>query len=145
MAFSLTKVQCYGIEAEEPVNKRYGQRMILNITAANTDIDLDLGDYSGTFWTATGASAVGSVALKAIKQIQTLAASLNTIGGDAIRGRFQVATATNAGEYSVAMDTTNTHLPNILFDSGDAPTSYVVVLDWVLLEAQEPIEVDAAA
>lgn len=145
MAFALTKVQCYGVEAEEPVNKRYTQRMILTITAANTDIDLDVGDFAGTFWGAADATATGLVGLAAIQQISLAAEALHAIGGEAIRSRFQVATAANAGEYSVSMDSTNTHVPNILFDSGDAPTSYVLVLDWVLKAGMVPVEVYAAA
>lgn len=145
MAFSLTDVQVYGVEAEEAVNKRYTQRMILTIAAANTDIDLDIGDYSGTFWTAVGGTEPGVTALLAVKQIQTIAQTLHAIGGDAIRGKIQVASASNAGEYSVAMNSTNTHLPDILFDSGDAPTAYTIVLDWIVKAGQAPVEVYKAA
>lgn len=143
MAFALSSVQVYGIEAEEALNNRYSQRMILHITAANTDIDLDLGDYSGTFWTAVGGTSPGSVALLAIKQIQELADGLLAIGGNPIRGKIQVASAANAGEYSVAMNGTNDNLPDILFDSGDAPTDYFLILDWILKPQQVPVEVAA--
>ncbi len=70
MAFALTDFQSYGIEAEEAVNKRYKQVAIFSITALNTDVDLDIGDYSGTFWTAVSGSEPGTTALKAIKDIQ---------------------------------------------------------------------------
>lgn len=145
MAFALTRVQAYGLEAEEPVNKRYTQRMILSITAANTDVDLDLGDYAGTFWSTVGGSEPGDTALQAIKDVQTRALSLVNIGGDAILNKLRVATATSAGEWSADMNGTNTHLPDIAFVSGDAPTSYVVVLDWVLKAGEVPVEVDAYA
>lgn len=143
MAFALVSAQAYGVEAEEPLNERYKQVLILQITAANTDIDLDLGDYAGTFWGTVDGSEPGDTALKAIKDIQTRAATLVTIGGNAIRGKFQVATATNAGEYSVSMNGTNTNLPDILWDSGDAPTAYYIVLEWVLKPGQVPVAVSA--
>lgn len=86
MTFALTKVQCYGQEAEEPVNKRYRQFMMLNITAANTDVDLDLGDNQtgslGTFWTAVSGTAPGAGALTAIQDIVTRAESFASWGGN---------------------------------------------------------------
>lgn len=84
MTFALTEFQSYGIEAEEAVNKRYKQVAILTITAANTDVDLDIGDYSGTFWTAVSGSEPGTTALQAIKDIQTRALSFVGLGGSSL-------------------------------------------------------------
>lgn len=88
MAFSLTKFRSYGIEADEALNKRNKQLAVFNITAFGTDIDLDIGDYTGTFWTAVGASKPG--ALKAIKGIQPIADSFLGIRGSSIAGLTQV-------------------------------------------------------
>ncbi len=86
MTFAITKVQCYGIEAEEALNKRYRQYMILTITAANTDTDLDLGDNQtgslGTFWTAAGSGTPGAGALLAIQDIVTRAQYFDGFGGN---------------------------------------------------------------
>lgn len=86
MAFAVTKVQAYGIEAEEALNKRYRQYMILTITAANTDVDLDLGDNQsgslGTFWTAVTGTDTGAGALLAIQDIVTRAESFDSFGGN---------------------------------------------------------------
>lgn len=86
MTFAVTKVQAYGIEAEEALNKRYRQYMILTITAANTDVDLDLGDNQsgslGTFWTAADDSATGAGALLAIQDIVTRAEYFDSFGGN---------------------------------------------------------------
>ncbi len=86
MTFVVTKVQAYGIEAEEPINKRYRQYLILNVTAANTDVDLDLGDNQtgslGTFWTAADDTTVGAQALFTIQDIVTRAESFDSFGGD---------------------------------------------------------------
>lgn len=74
MTFSLQKVQVYGIEVSEPIFKRYQQYMALTIAAANTDTALDIGNLSGTFWTAALADAtygtsVATPALQALKDI----------------------------------------------------------------------------
>lgn len=230
MAFALTKVRAYGVESEEPVNKRYLQRLILNITGANTDTDLDIGDYSGTFWTAVGATSPGAEALKVLKNIAvkaeqclnvfgedfmtrqkidgtstriysylsdasaggaaaeaytvtgllatdevisvdqevdgagaavgiiswgTLVADGLTVTYDADPGanakvrvtvkRTETASTPDAGQYGLAMDGTNARLPNITWNSGSAPTSYVVVIDWVLKDGEEPNELLASA
>lgn len=232
MTFALTKIRAYGIEAEEAVSKRYKQTLILNITGANTDVDLDIGDYSGTFWTAVGGTEPGITALKAVKDIQVAADSYLGLGATSMAGLVQAdasqpvistlnssastggavgetltvtgllttdtilgvsqyvvganasalsgwggangvcsvndqlpvtftvnpgagakvrvvisrtSTAVAAGTYQVAMDSTNTQLPNILFVSGNAPTSYVLQLQWILKDQQMPIQAVATA
>lgn len=89
MTFAVTAVKAYGIEAEEAVTKRYKQVYILSITAANTDVTLDLGTYAGTFWTAAGGSTPGALALLALKDIQTKAKSFFKGGSTSIAGKAQ--------------------------------------------------------
>lgn len=94
MTFALTKVRAYGIEAEEVVNKRYLQHLILNITAANTDTALDLGSYTagslGTFWDAVDATATGLVGLQAIRDIATRADAFIGIAGTGLNGKTEL-------------------------------------------------------
>ncbi len=79
MTIALTSVKAYGIEAEEAVNKRYKQVLILGITAANTDVAIDLGNAVsgslGTFWTAVGGTEPGVTALAAVRDINMRASS----------------------------------------------------------------------
>lgn len=86
MAFVLSKVQAYGIESEEPLNKRYRQYMYLTIAADNTDTDLNIGDNQtgslGTFWNAVDATATGAQALTAIQDIVTRAEYFDSLGGN---------------------------------------------------------------
>lgn len=86
MAFAVTKVEAYGIEAEEAVNKRYRQFLTLTITGLNTDIAMDLGSHVsgslGTLWTAAGGSATGAVALQAIRDIATRASFYSGVGSE---------------------------------------------------------------
>lgn len=229
MAFAITSVQCYGQEAEEPLNKRYRQFMMLNITAANTDVDLDLGDNQtgslGTFWDAVDGTTIGAGALQAIQDIVLRAQAFATLGGNFLdRAQVDPSDATittyDSGASSggsatesltfTGMDSTDTILaltpktaganaaairafgspgsnslsvtftadpganavvralvkkaaattspaagtytityanktPNILFASGDAPTSYQVSLEWVLQPQTAPVEYYATA
>lgn len=227
MAFAITKVQCYGIEAEEPVNKRYRQYMVLNLTAANTDVDLDLGDNQtgslGTFWDAVDGTTIGANALLAIQDIVTRAESFDSFGGNFLDraqadSSFGAITVTNSSAstggsasetltltgaatgdtvlsaYLVAGPTGTVTLqraassiatadafpvvftgdpgttavarvvlqrasgssgavaagtyavsyanktPNILFSSGDAPTTYEIILKWILAPQVAPVE-----
>ncbi len=226
MTFALTKAEVYGIEAEEAVNIRYQQKYILTITAANTDVALDLGNYTGTFWTAVGGTAPGISALKALKDIQVKAETFTGVGSSALGGKAQAdssapliqtlnsaassggavgetltvtgllttdtllgvtqyvvggnasalsgwggatgvcsvadqlpvtftvnpgagakvrvlfsrtSTAVVAGTYQITMNATNTQIPDILFASGDAPTSYVIELSWALKPQEVPV------
>jgi len=133
MAFAITKVDAYGFEIEEPVNKRYHQYMFLTLTAAATDVDLDLGDYIagslGTFWNAVDATDIGLNALATIRDIGSkaefaLEPQLLQAGAAYAKGA-----AAAAGVYTVAIANI---APNITFDTADAPTAYTVCLSWKL-------------
>lgn len=230
MTFALTKVTAYGVEASEPLQKRFKQTLILEGTAANTNVAYDFGTYAGTYWTAVGSTAPGISALKAIKDIQIKAKSFIGASGVGLAGRIQSsATSTRvlaltsaaygggsatptltvtgllttdtilgatqilknqnslpliaaastcavadayivaysadpgttgtvrviftrsaantvlANQYQLAMDATNTLLPNILFLSTDAPTTYKIALEWYLNDNETPEELYATA
>ncbi len=92
MTLALTAYQAYGIYRDEPLTKKPAfQFLRLQGTGANTDATYDFGNYSGTFWTAVGATQPGADALYAIKDIQTRAQEyLNLIGGLGINGKSQI-------------------------------------------------------
>jgi hypothetical protein len=54
MAFALVagSVKAFGTEVSEPLTKRFVQIFQLSFTALAADVALDLGNLSGTFWTA---------------------------------------------------------------------------------------------
>lgn len=47
------------------------------------------------------------------------------------------------GQYSVALDATNTKLPDLVFASGDAPTTAYLVFEWELTNAGLIVEVQS--
>jgi hypothetical protein len=91
VTFALTRIECYGVEHDEAVQKRFIQRAVLTITAANTDVDLDLGDLTspGTFWAAADATATGLAGLAAFRAIAVAARSFVRVGGTGIADKAQ--------------------------------------------------------
>lgn len=89
MTFALTKVEWYGIEIDEPLTKRFHQRLVLQMTAANTDVDFDLGDYtSGTFWTAIGTSTnAAKLLLAGLRKMQAEAITFVNASGTGLLGK----------------------------------------------------------
>ena len=229
MTFALTKFQAYGVEISEPLQKRFIQRIEMDVTGANTDVAYDFGDVTagslGTFWTAVSGTAPGSVALKAWRDVALVAKCFLWAGGLGLTGKASISgsggsitsytsaasaggaateavtvtglaaadtilavsqsvkgansTALNgyntqvangltlswtanpgagsqavvtvrkaaaavtpvAGQYSLTLDSVVTTLPNILFASGDAPTTAYLVFEWEMTDGQLPIYV----
>lgn len=63
MAFAVVAsgVKAFGVERSEPVTNRFKQVFILPFTAATSDVALDIGNLSGTFWTAVANAEVKAV------------------------------------------------------------------------------------
>lgn len=93
MALVVTKFTAYGIEAEEPLQKRFQQHVLLEYTAAATDATIDIGNYTGTFWTAAGGTTTGAIALKALKDIQIKAKSPDLPTGLGLVGKYVISGA----------------------------------------------------
>lgn len=91
MTFALTSMKAYGIESSEPLQKRFIQRLELKGTAANTNVAYDFGTYAGTYWTAVGGTSPGTTALKAIKDIQTIAKAFQSVRGTGLNGYVQTS------------------------------------------------------
>lgn len=87
MALALLSVRGYGVEAEEALNKRYRQFLILKGTGLNTDITHDYGATGGTFWTAVGGTEPGTTALLALKDIIKRGEIFLDAQGTAIAGK----------------------------------------------------------
>lgn len=142
MAFALTKAEFRGIVHQGPSYKRGIQEVLLTITGANTDIDLDIGDNAGTFWTAAQADATyGTMAGLVLDQLEAVVAVSEFCAGfkcpELQQTAFvQVASAPGASQYSL---TSGTYGPNILLNSGTAPTSYKVLLQYELDPAAFPV------
>lgn len=139
MAFALTGFASYGVNVVGPSQKRGIQRATLYITGLVTDVDLDIGDDSGTFWTEAQAnSTYGALATKALDvlgKIEDQSTALLAVKSEQLLDRLQAAAA--AGTSYVL--TVQAKRPNIEFAAGQGETAYQIDIEWLLNNFQFPI------
>jgi hypothetical protein len=139
MAFALTQFQSYGINIVGPSQKRGIQRATLVITATVNDVDLDIGDDSGTFWTEAQANStygqLASKALDVLQKIEDQAASIIAVKSEQLLDRLQAAAAAGTS-YTLSVQNKR---PNIGFAAGQGETSFQIDLEWILNNFQFPI------
>ncbi len=116
MTFALTSVKAYGVEATEPLAKRFIQRLELKGTAAATNVAYDFGNYTGTFWSAVGSTEPGLTGLKTIKGIQAIAKAFLSAQG----------TGLNAYTRAPASDTSVITILSAASTGGNATETYTV-------------------
>ncbi len=142
MAFALTKAEFRSLEYQNVSFKRGIQEVRLTVTGANTDIDLDIGDIAGTFWTAALLDATyGTMATLVLAQLEAVVASsafFRQLICPVLQcsAYIQAASAPGATQYSL---TTDTYGPDILLASGTAPTAYDIILQYELAAGAFPI------
>lgn len=144
MSFALTAAKAYQIDICNTTN-RYGWQVLeLTVTrGAATDVTLDVGNPTGTFWTqALASNALGVVVLNAIKP--ALAQTRAIVGCEVIGSVDQMlrvaapsATTnyqlTNIGTYPVVT-------PSIVLFNAVGPAEIKVVLTLSLNDNVEPAE-----
>lgn len=110
MAFAVTSFRAYGIDKFEALTNQFKQTVVIKGTALAADVALDLGNASGTFWSAADDTPTGLAASKAFAEILAKAdvlISLNSpeiedtkariaSGGTLAAGQFKKVTAKGA-------------------------------------------------
>lgn len=147
MAFQLQAFKAYGLRLEGSTRQQARQVAVLQIAQANTDTALDISSAAGTFWTAALADATyGALAAAALAKLQAIQAADAAVGGllsvDPPVNYVQVSSGAAGKQYT--MTVTNS-LPSIVWVSGQAPTSYVLTLEWTLADNQEALAADLGA
>lgn len=125
MAFALTAAYAYPVLIKSPTASRKGDQVIeIEFTATASDVDLDVGDLGGTFWTAAGATDMGAAVLDAITLLypQFSVGGCQSLACDQLMPLVQSAAAGSAGEYAVAINST-TLLPEITLHTGEGITT----------------------
>ncbi len=146
MAFAVTAYKAYGNTLEQPVTKRFEYTIEMAISNLAADVDADIGDASGNFWTEAEADGTyGAIATEARKIMQDIQAKASSGSFDSEvlnTGLVRVAGApSGATEYQVAAYTK--HVPEIAFFAANAPTSWMLTLKFRLKNG-EWINVDKA-
>lgn len=140
MAFALTRFEARSIDIASVTYKRGVQQVVMDITGSSADVDLDIGDDAGTFWTAAIANATyGTLATNALAVLQKIvaqAAALVAVQSQQLLDRIQIATVSGAGQYSLAVVNTR---PNLAFNAGDGETAYKIILTYELNNYIQPI------
>ena len=140
MAFALVAFRARQVDIASPSLKRGIQQVVLDITAAATDVDMDIGDDSGTFWTACLADATyGELAEQALDILQRIVAQAAAFVGCASQqliDRVQVASLSGAGEFTLAVQNTR---PNLAFSAADGETAWKLILTYEMDNGIQPM------
>jgi len=136
MAFALTGFKAHGIDVAGPSRKRGIQRLCFTITSLVGDVTLDLGNFSGTFWSAADDTALGAQVLQDVQRIAAQAQALLAIQSPQLLDRVQIAVPAAAGDYAVAIAN---NLPNISVFAGSGETSWYIVCELELNDGIQPV------
>lgn len=131
MAFALTSFFADGVKYQGPGPYRALQSYVFTCTGTTADVDFDLGDYSGTFWTDAAADATyGTLATQVLTELQRLDGNYNVtarIYVPQLQARVQAAAASGTA-YALDINSTSL-LPEYTFDAANGETAYTVFVD----------------
>lgn len=140
MAFALTAFEARTVDIKSVSYKKGIQQVVFDISGTTADVDLDIGDFAGTFWTAAQANVTyGSLAVGALEVLQKIvaqASALSAVESQQLIDRVQVAALSGAGQYTLAVQNL---LPNIAFDAADGETSYKIIVDLEMNNSVFPV------
>lgn len=135
MAFALTSFTADGVRFMGPGPYRASEVYVFVVTGLVTDVDFDIGDYTGTFWTDAEANATyGAMATQVKAQLAQLDANYQAVSKiytPELADRIQAA-ATSGAAYTLSIDSTS-KLPIYTFAASNGETSYTVFVEYLLL------------
>src|SRR5690606_10361317 len=139
MAFALDSFFADGYRYMGPGPVRSTQRVCFQISATAADVELDIGDFSGTFWTdALADSTTGSMAAQVLEQLQRIvdkcSSTVNVFSPQLFA--IPVAAAAGAGVMEQSISPT-TLLPSYEFDAGEGLTAYTVYVELEVLPREQ--------
>lgn len=134
MAFALTSFFADGTRFTGPGPYRAYESVVFTITGLTTDVALDIGTYSGTFWTAALADAdygdVASTALAFLRKLDDQTQAVCRIYTPELADRIQAA-ATSGTAYTLSIDATS-KLPIYTFAASNGELTYTVFVEFLL-------------
>lgn len=134
MAFALTSFTADGTRFMGPGPYRAVETYVFTVTGLTTDVDFDLGDYAGQFWTdAVADTTYGEMATQVLAQLQRLDANYvatKSVYVPELADRIQAAAASGSA-YTLSLDSTSL-LPIYTFAASNGETSYTVFVEFLL-------------
>lgn len=131
MTFALKSFLATGVNLCGPQPQRQTQKLVFGITGLATDVDLDLGDLSGTFWTDAVADATyGDLAADVQDWLTANYPNWAATSRVFVQELFDriVAAAASGTAYSQLLNAT-TGLPEFTFDTNQGELIYTVVVE----------------
>ena len=132
MAWQCVGLHSFGTETSKAVSPLCQQNLMLLVVGTAADVALDLGNPSGTFWTAALADptygSTAAIALQTLQSYDKAAAFAIPPGGNFVCYRARVVNASSTGDYAIGSWTNK--IPNFAFAAGDGPGSTNVILSW---------------
>jgi hypothetical protein len=134
MAFALTDATFYKIDIPSAVKKRGLQGLEFKVTRGASDTDLDIGNISGTFWTAAIADGTyGTQSALALKEFTKIASAIDGVVSCEVLGAagmlLRVASASANTQYTlVGSGTYPLVVPEITLYNDAAPATVSVRL-----------------
>jgi hypothetical protein len=135
MAFAITGFKAYGVEAYEGNREQFEQVLLLDITAATSDVLLDIGASGGTFWTSVNNATLNRI----VQDIFTRVDKHLSFSCPQLLDKTQVrSSATVATTQFKIASPQNTSFAITLFAS-EGLTAYSIALKWVLKSDHAPV------
>lgn len=132
MTFALTSVKAWTQVPAVPVANISKQLVRITFTAAATDLTVDLGTLSSTFYTDIAATQQGVDFKTLMTSIQAAAAVLSSnseLKSPQLYPRVKVASLSAVGQYQ---PTIVNKCPKFVLFTADGDTSYQLEIEWLI-------------
>jgi hypothetical protein len=135
MAFAVTAYKAYGMPVVEPIDEKFLQCFELTYTRGAADVDADIGDSSGQFWTDAGGTTLGAAAKAAILSIIPRVGAL--VSCELTGNAEYMLRAAAAGASAYVLSTPAT--PTITHANDGTNTTIKAVMVWSLKPSDMPV------
>ncbi len=145
MAFALTSCFADSTRFQGTGLQRATQKVVLTATGAITDVALDIGNYSGTFWTAALADATyGTLASQVKDFLQKVTAQAHCLAAPAYIAELDydpdiIRGTTASGDVYVYNIDSTTLLPIYTFAASEGQLTYNIFLSYQLKVNMYPL------
>jgi hypothetical protein len=135
MAFGVSSLKAWGIQAYEGNRDQFLQVLQMDITGLAADVALDIGNPTGTFWTGVGNAALNQI----VQDIFTRVDRHVSISVPELYAKTLIRSgaSTGANDYKIASPQ-NTSFA-ITIHTGEGLTAYSLTMTWALKPDHAPV------
>jgi hypothetical protein len=143
MPFAITQFRTFSRPSYEAVTAQFTQVAEFTITRAATDVQLDIGDVAGTFWTQAGAGVPTAIGPQALLHWRSIVQKSRNIVSVQAAQVFETKTKVTAAPATNQYRLTQATAPTLRVDlfSGDAtPATITFVVEVSLSSGELPVK-----